>query len=82
MAQLKQIKDSLTKDSIQRGLKIITPEEIAQKAKNDSIRKAKELAKKEAKKKRGPKQGAPIMKGEFMNWTDATSSRTQSIIEI
>ena len=81
MAQLKQIKDSLTKDSIQRGLKIITPEEIAQKAKNDSIRKAKELAKKEAKKKRGPKQGAPIMKGEFMNWTDATSSRTLSIVE-
>lgn len=62
-------------------MKIISAQEIAQKAKNDSIRKAKELAKKEAKKKRGPKQGAPIMKGEFMNWTDATSSRTQSIIE-
>ena len=81
MAQLKQIKDSLTKDSIQRGLKIITPEEIAQKAKNDSIQKAKQLARNEARKKRGPKQGAPIMKGEFMNWTDATSSRTLSIIE-
>ena len=81
MAQLKQIKDSLTKDSIQRGLKIITPEEIAQKTKNDSIQKAKQLARNEARKKRGPKQGAPIMKGEFMNWTDATSSRTQSIVE-
>ena len=81
MAQLKQIKDSLTKDSIQRGLKIITPEEIAQKAKTDSIQKAKQLARNEARKKRGPKQGAPIMKGEFMNWTDATSSRTQSIVE-
>lgn len=81
MAQLKQIKDSLTKDSIQRGLKIITPEEIAQKAKNDSIQKAKQLARNEARKKRGPKQGAPIMKGEFMNWTDATSSRTLSIVE-
>lgn len=81
MAQLKQIKDSLTKDSIQRGLKIITPEEIAQKAKNDSIQKAKQLARNETRKKRGPKQGAPIMKGEFMNWTDATSSRTQSIVE-
>ena len=81
MAQLKQIKDSLTKDSIQKGLKIITPEEIAQKAKNDSIQKAKQLARNEARKKRGPKQGAPIMKGEFMNWTDATSSRTQSIVE-
>lgn len=81
MAQLKQIKDSLTKDSIQRGLKIITPEEIAQKAKNDSIQKAKQLARNKARKKRGPKQGAPIMKGEFMNWTDATSSRTLSIVE-
>lgn len=81
MAQLKQIKDSLTKDSIQRGLKIITPEEIAQKAKNDSIQKAKQLERNEARKKRGPKQGAPIMKGEFMNWTDATSSRTLSIVE-
>ena len=81
MAQLKQIKDSLTEDSIQRGLKIITPEEIAQKAKNDSIQKAKQLARNEARKKRGPKQGAPIMKGEFMNWTDATSSRTLSIVE-
>ena len=81
MAQLKQIKDSLTKDSIQRGLKIITPEEIAQKAKNDSIQKAKQLARNEARKKRGPKQGTPIMKGEFMNWTDATSSRTLSIVE-
>lgn len=81
MAQLKQIKDSLTKDSIQRGLKIITPEEIAQKAKNDSIQKAKQLARNEARKKREPKQGAPIMKGEFMNWTDATSSRTLSIVE-
>ena len=81
MAQLKQIQDSLTKDSIQRGLKIITPEEIAQKTKNDSIQKAKQLARNEARKKRGPKQGAPIMKGEFMNWTDATSSRTLSIVE-
>lgn len=81
MAQLKHIKDSLTKDSIQRGLKIITPEEIAQKTKNDSIQKAKQLARNEARKKRGPKQGAPIMKGEFMNWTDATSSRTLSIVE-
>jgi hypothetical protein len=81
MAQLKHIKDSLTKDSIQRGLKIITPEEIVQKAKNDSIQKAKQLARNEARKKRAPKQGAPIMKGEFMNWTDATSSRTLSIVE-
>lgn len=51
-AKLKQLKDSLVQDSIQRGLKIITPEEIAQKAKNDSIQKAKQLAKEEAKKKK------------------------------
>ena len=53
-AKLKQLKDSLVQDSIQRGLKIITPEEIAQKAKNDSIQKAKQLAKEEAKKKKVP----------------------------
>jgi len=81
MALLKQQKDSLIQDSIKQGLKTITPEEIALKAKNDSIAKAKRLAWEEAKKKRGPKQGAPIMKGEFMNWTDATSSRTLSIVE-
>ena len=81
MAQLRQIKDSLTSDSIRRGLKIITPEEIAQKAKSDSINKAKQLAREEANKRRGPKQGAPIMKGEFMRWTDATSSRGLSFVE-
>lgn len=53
MAQIKHTRDSLTNDSIKRGLKIISAQEIAQKAKNDSIRKAKELAKKEAKKKKG-----------------------------
>ena len=52
-AKLKQLTDSLVQDSIQRGLKIITPEEIAQKAKNDSIQKAKQLAKEEEKKKKG-----------------------------
>jgi len=35
----------------------------------------------EAKKKRGPKQGAPIAKGEFMRWTDITSSRFDAIVE-
>ena len=62
----------------------VWPVEMARKemkAKNDSIQKAKQLARNEARKKRGPKQGAPIMKGEFMNWTDATSSRTLSIVE-
>ena len=81
MAQLKHLKDSLTQDSIQRGIKIVSQEEIAQKAKNDSIEKAKKLAKEEAKKKRGPKQGKPMMQGEFMRWTDATSSRGWSFVE-
>ena len=81
MAQIRHIKDSLTNDSIRRGLKVITPEEMAQKAKSDSINKAKQLAREEAKKRRGPKQGAPITKGEFMRWTDATSSRGLSFVE-
>ena len=81
MAQLQHLKDSLTQDSIDKGLKIVTQEEIAQKAKTDSIQQAKKKAREEAKKKRGPKQGAPMMQGEFMRWTDATSSRSQSVIE-
>lgn len=81
MAQLQHIKDSLTQDSIAKGLKIVSQEESALKAKNDSVQEAKKKAKEEAKKKRGPKQGAPIMQGEFMRWTDATSSRGQSFIE-
>lgn len=80
-AKLKQQKDSLVQDSIQRGLKNITPEEIAQKAKNDSIQKAKQLAKEEAKKKKGPKQGAPMKKVGFLSWTDVTTSRSQALIE-
>jgi len=81
MAQLKQLKDSLTQDSITKGLKIVTQEEIAQKAKNDSIQKAKQKAREERKKKKGPTQGKPMMNGEFMRWTDATSSRSQSFVE-
>ncbi len=66
----------------------VWPTEMARKA-----AKAKKIATKEktaqlqtdqkqkAKKKKQPKQGAPLMKGEFMGWTDATTSRTQSIIE-
>ena len=66
----------------------VWPTEMARKA-----AKAKKMATKEktaqlqtaqkqkAKKKKQPKQGAPLMKGEFMGWTDATTSRTLSIIE-
>ena len=35
---------------------------------------------KEAKKK-GVLGRAPIMKGEFMNWTDKTTSRSQTLVE-
>lgn len=34
-----------------------------------------------AKKKKGPKQGAPLTKVGFMSWTDVSTSRTQSLIE-
>ena len=77
MAQLKHVKDSLTEDSIQRGIKIVTAEELAQQAKNDSIQKAKE----KNKKKKPKKLGKPFVSGEFMGWTDATTGRTESIIE-
>ena len=33
------------------------------------------------KKKRRARQGAPISNGEFMRWTDITTSRTQSVVE-
>ncbi len=42
---------------------------------------ADEKKKAEAGKKRGPKQGTPISKGEFMRWTDITSSRADAIVE-
>lgn len=35
----------------------------------------------EARKKRGPRQGAPISNGEFMRWTDVTSSRLSATVE-
>lgn len=44
-------------------------------------RKADEHKKAEAKKKRGPRQGAPIANGEFSRWTDITSSRWDAIVE-
>ena len=44
-------------------------------AANDAKKRA------EAKKKRGPKQGAPISNGEFMRWTDVTSSRLSATVE-
>ncbi len=44
-------------------------------AANDAKKRA------EAKKKRGPKHGAPISNGEFMRWTDVTSSRLSATVE-
>lgn len=67
----------------------VWPNEMARKeakakkeaAKKDSIQKAKQLAKEEAKKKRDPKQGAPLTKVGFMSWTDISTSRTESVVE-
>ena len=35
----------------------------------------------QAKKKRGPRQGAPIANGQFSKWTDITSSRFDAVVE-
>lgn len=67
----------------------VWPNEMARKeakakkeaAKKDSIQKAKQLAKEKTKKKRGPKQGAPLTKVGFMSWTDISTSRTESVVE-
>lgn len=40
-----------------------------------------EAARKKAEKKGRVKQGEPISKGEFMRWTDITTSRWQSTVE-
>lgn len=40
-----------------------------------------EAARKKAEKKSRVKQGEPIAKGEFMRWTDITTSRWQSSVE-
>ena len=67
----------------------VWPNEMARKeakakkeaAKKDSIQKAKQLAKENTKKKRGPKQGTPLTKVGFMSWTDISTSRTESVVE-
>ena len=48
------------------------------KAATDSTAKAHATA---AKKKRRANKGAPISHGEFLDWTDVTTSRSASIIE-
>lgn len=78
MAYLQHVKDSLLQDSLQRGLKFIPATELAQKAKDDSTRKARREARRKIK---AGKQGKPMMKGEFMGWTDATTSRWQTLVE-
>jgi hypothetical protein len=58
-------------------------------AKGDTLtveaRKAAKAAdahkKAEARKKRGARQGAPISNGQFMRWTDITSSRWSATVE-
>ena len=51
---------------------------LAAKAERDSVNKAKAAAK---KKKRVRKNGKPIANGEFISWTDVTTSRSESIVE-
>lgn len=46
-----------------------------------SAKKAEAHKSAEAKKKRGPRQGAPIAHGQFSRWTDITSSRLDAIVE-
>lgn len=69
----------------------VWPQEMARKearAKKAEMQKAKELKakaegkiiKKKTKKKRHV-VGQPFMKGEFMRWTDATTSRTDALVE-
>lgn len=60
----------------------VWPTEMAKKAAKAKAKKAatkKTVVKK--KKKGAPKQGKPMMNGEFMRWTDATTSRTQSVVD-
>ncbi len=47
----------------------------------NAAKAAEEHKKAEEKKKRGPKKGKPISNGEFMRWTDVTSSRIGAIVE-
>ena len=51
---------------------------LAAKAERDSVNKAKAAAK---KKKHVRKNGKPIANGEFISWTDVTTSRSESIVE-
>lgn len=73
LAIQKHLKDSLHQDSVKRGLVL-----IAQTTTKDSLQNATPKTKK-VKKTR--KIGHPFMSGEFMGWTDATTSRGVTIIE-
>lgn len=67
----------------------VLPHEKARKAQRALEKKKKEerIAKLKAQgktiKKRKPRvvQGKPFVKGEFMNWTDATTSRREPVVE-
>lgn len=48
-------------------------------ANGGTVERPKEKPKRKAKKQR--KQGRPISNGEFMKWTDITTSRSESIVE-
>lgn len=52
----------------------------AQMAVSDTLAKAQQPPKAKPKK-RGTQKGAPLMQGEFMRWTDITTSRASSVVE-
>lgn len=72
LAQQKKTQDSLKMDSIKKGW--ITLPKVTL---SDSTAKSKP----KAKKKMVRKVGHPFMSGEFMGWSDATTTRIPTIVE-
>lgn len=91
MAEQKRIKDSLKIDSVKRGLIKLPKVALNNKSeatKSDTCSKATngpsqttQTSKPKVKKRRERKVGHPFMSGEFMGWSDATTSRIPTIIE-
>lgn len=91
MAEQKRIKDSLKIDSVKRGLIKLPKVALNNKSeatKSDTCSKATngsnqttQTSKPKAKKRRERKVGHPFMSGEFMGWSDATTSRIPTIVE-
>lgn len=58
--------------------KVASKKDVSSK---DSVKKDTTVPKRRVVKKVTAKQGAPFMSGEFMRWSDATTSRTESLVE-